>query len=88
MVIKEKRLNPYIKQTCGREQGSKKNLRDKVPGALPLAWNVLLLDSTYLRLKKSFEIDIKQVSSYNISLKAFKWEVVDRNGKEFQKLLS
>ena len=46
MVIKEKRLNPYIKQTCGREQGSKKNLRDKVPGALPLAWNVLLLDST------------------------------------------
>ena len=56
MVIKEKRLNPYIKQTCGREQGSKKNLGDKVPGALPLAWNVLLLDSTYLRLKNPLKL--------------------------------
>ena len=56
MAIKEKRLNPYIKQTCGREQGLKKNLRDKVPGALPLAWNVLLLDSTYLRLKNPLKL--------------------------------
>ena len=35
-----------------------------------------------------FKIDIKQVSSYNISVKEFKWEFIDRNGKEFQKLLS
>ena len=56
MVIKEKRLNPYIKQTCFREQGSKKNLRDKVPGAFPSALNVLSLDSTYLRLKNPLKL--------------------------------